>query len=162
MLSATSAAKAALAKRIRHNQHPIEPLFHMAGPDHHTGCIEAADRPEHRPPRCDQPVESPGRRLRRLAIWMVGIVEQLHFQATLPGVRQHFWDAREEATMAASGDTPLQSELEVLVLLACDEVNGAASATVREHAILAYPAARRKGVTVIAAPERRVSAQTRP
>ena len=33
--------------------------------------------------------------------------------------------------MAASGDTPLQSELEVLVLLACDEVNGAASATVR-------------------------------
>ena len=64
--------------------------------------------------------------------------------------------------MAASGDTPLQGELEVLVLLARDEVNGGRLRHRAEHAILAYPAARRKGVTVIAAPERRGQLQTRP
>ena len=139
-------------QRICHDQHPIEPLFHVAGTDHDAGRIEAADRLEHRPPRRDQPVEGPGRRLRRLAVRMDGIIEQLHVQATLPRVRQRFCDTIEDATIAAAGDAPLEGELEMLVLLARDEVNGVRLRHRAEHALLADPAARRKGGALIAAP----------
>src|SRR5437764_3017648 len=36
---------------IGYDQHSIEPLFHVAGPDHGASRMEAADRSEHRPPR---------------------------------------------------------------------------------------------------------------
>src|SRR5262245_5504411 len=108
---------------IRHDQHPIEPIFYVAGTDHDAGRIEAAMRPEHLLPRCDQVIESSCRRLRRLAVRMVGIIEQLHFQATLPGVRQRLRHAIEHATITAAGDTPPQSEFEVPILLMREEVN---------------------------------------
>jgi hypothetical protein len=62
---------------------------------------------------------------------MDGIIEQLHFQATLPGVWPRFCDTIEDATIAAAGNAPLQGEFKMPVLLVRDEVNGSASATVR-------------------------------
>jgi len=88
---------------IRHDQHRIEPMFYVAGTDHDAGRIEAAMRLEHLLPWRDQPIESPCRRLWRLAVRMVSIVEQLHFQTTLPGVWQRLRDAIEHTTIATTG-----------------------------------------------------------
>jgi hypothetical protein len=82
----------------------------------------------------------------------VGIVEQLHFQATLPGVWQRLRDAIEHTTIATAGDTPLQGELEVPVLLARDEVNGPCFHHRAEHAPLTHQTALRKDVLLIASP----------
>src|SRR2546430_11122585 len=63
---------------------------------------------------CALPIlESPCRRLWRLAVRMVSIVEQLHFQATLPGVWQRLRNAIEHTTIATVGDTPRSEERRV-------------------------------------------------
>jgi hypothetical protein len=78
---------------------------------------------------------------------MVGIIEQLHVQGTLPGVRQRCCDMREDATLAAAGDAPPQGEYKMPVWLACDEGNGVRLRHGAEHALLVDPAAVRKGRT---------------
>src|SRR5262245_7999115 len=83
---------------------------------------------------------------------MVGIVEQLHFQATLPGVWQRLRDAIEHTTIATAGDTPLQGKLEIPVLLARHEVNGLCLHHRAEHAPLTHPTAFGKAVPLIATP----------
>jgi hypothetical protein len=83
---------------------------------------------------------------------MAGIVEKLHFQATLPGMRQGFRHTIEYTAVPAAGDTPFQFESEVAVLLPSDEVDTRSLCHGAERIALADPTAFRKGVALIASP----------